>query len=93
MGQNIRIVKLRAIVKNKTKQNSMALAQKQTYQSIESNWRPTYKSTQLWACGFFIRKPSIHTGENIVSSTNGAGQLWMTACRRIQIGRYLSSCM
>jgi hypothetical protein len=37
MGQNIRIVKLRAIVKNKTKQNSMALAQKQTYQSIESN--------------------------------------------------------
>lgn len=58
-------------------QNSMA--EKQTGESMESNWRSKHTSTHLWIPDFWLRSPE----ENIFNQW--CWQNWMWAYRKMQI--------
>ena len=50
-------------------EDSMVLAQRQKYRSMEQNRKPRDKSTHLWT-----KKARIYNGEKIISLTSGAGK-------------------
>ena len=60
-------------------QDSMVLAQRQKYRSMEQNRKPRDKSAHLWTC--FIKKKKkkkkearIYNGKKTASLTSGAGK-------------------
>ena len=53
-------------------QDSMVLAQRQKYRSMEQNRKPRDKSTHLWVP--YLCKVRIYNGEQTISLTSGAGE-------------------
>ena len=64
------------ILQSYSHQNSMVLAQKQKYRSMEHNKKPINKPMNLWSVNLWQRlhKTRLHNVGNIVPSTNGAGK-------------------
>jgi len=55
-------------------QDSMVLAQRQKYRSMEQNRKPRDKSTNLWTPLFLTKEARIYNGEKTISLTSGAGK-------------------
>ena len=53
-------------------QDSMVLAQRQKYRSMEQNRKPRDKSTHLWTP--LTKEARINNGEKTISLTSGAGK-------------------
>jgi REP element-mobilizing transposase RayT len=65
---------LQTIQQSQSNKNSMVLAQKQTWRSMEQNRGPRHKSTQLQSSVFLTKEPKTYIGRKTASSTNGAGK-------------------
>ena len=55
-------------------QNSMVLAQKQTYRSMEQDGEPQNKPMHLWSINVQQKEARLYYGQKTVSSINGAGE-------------------
>ena len=55
-------------------QDSMVLAQRQKYRSMEQNRNPRDKSTHLWTPLSLTKEARIYNGEKTISLTSGAGK-------------------
>ena len=65
--------RLQTILQSYSNQNSMVLAQKQTYGSMEQNREPRNKPTHLWSINLQQRRQE-YTMEKRVSSASGVGK-------------------
>ena len=65
---------LQTILQSHSHQDSMVLAQRQKYRSMEQNRKPRDKSTSIWSPYLRQRRQRIYNGEKIVSSMSGAGK-------------------
>ena len=64
---------LQTILQSYSHQDSMVLAQRQKYRSMEQNRKPRDKSTYLWTL-YLRKKARIYNGEKTISLTSGAGK-------------------
>ena len=65
---------LQALLQSHSHQDSMVLAQRQKYRSVEQNRKPRDKSTHLWKPYLWQRRKRISDGEKTISLTTGAGK-------------------
>ena len=65
---------LQTIIQRYSNQNSMVLAQNQTYQSTEQDRKPRNNPTHLWSISLCQRRQEYTNGEKMVSSISGAGK-------------------
>ena len=63
---------LQAILQSDSHQDSMVLAQRQKYRSMEKNRKPRDKSTHLWTPS--TKEARIYNGVKTISLTSGAGK-------------------
>ena len=66
---------LQTILQSYSNQDSMVLAQKQKYRSVEQDRKPRDKPTHIWSpyTLSLIKEARIYSGEKTVSSISGAG--------------------
>ena len=60
--------------KSHSHQDSMVLAQRQKYRSMEQNRKPRDKPTHVWIPYLWQKEARIYNGEKTISSTSGAGK-------------------
>ena len=66
---------LQALLQSHSHQDSMVLAQRQKYRSMEQNRKPRNKSLHTPMDTLFLTKEArIYNGENVISLTSGAGK-------------------
>ena len=65
---------LHTILQSYSQQDSMVLAQRQKYRSMEQNRKPRDKSTHLWTTLSLTEEAKIYNGEKTISSVSGAGK-------------------
>ena len=66
---------LQTILQSHSNQDSMVLAQKQKYRSVEQDRKPREKPTHIWSPYLsLIKEASIYSGEKTASSISGAGK-------------------
>ena len=65
---------LPTILQSYSNQDSMVLAQKQKYRSMEQHRKPRDKPTHIWSTYFLIKEARIYNGEKTASSVSGAGK-------------------
>ena len=66
------LTRLQTVLQNYSNQNSVILAQKQTYRPMEQNREPRYKPLCVWAP--LTRVPRLHNEGRTVFPTNGTGK-------------------
>ena len=66
---------LQALLQSHSHQDSMVVAQRQKYRSIEQNRRLRDKSIYLWATLFSTKETRIYNGKKITSLTSGVGKI------------------
>ena len=64
--------RLQTILQTYNNQDSMVLAQKQKYTSMEQDRKPRDKPRHIWLC--FTKEARIYNGEKTASSISGAGK-------------------
>ena len=62
------------ILQSCSNQDSMVLAQKQKYRSMEQDRKPRDKPTRVWSPLSLIKEARIYNGEKTASSISGAGK-------------------
>ena len=69
-------------------ENSMVLAEKQTHKTMEQNWQPTNKPTNIWATNFQQRsqKHTVEKGKPLQQCCEN----WKITCKRIKLDCYLT---
>ena len=67
--------RLQTILQSQSNHNSMVLAQKQIYGSMEQNKEPKHKPRHLWSISLQQRKQEYKMGKKTVSSLSGAGKI------------------
>lgn len=80
-----------SICQNYLKKNSIVLAFKLSWWSMESDWRCRLKSIHLWPPGFWQRNQNMHKRDSMVPKWNRLNCI--VACRRMKICPYLSPCI
>ena len=65
---------LQALLQNHSHQDSMILAQRQKYRSMEQNRKPRDKSTHIWTFLSLTKEARLHNGEKTISLASGAGK-------------------
>ena len=71
-------------------QDSMVLAQRQKYRSMEQNRKPRDKSTNLWSPYLRQRRQRYTMEKKIASLTSGAGENWSTTYKRMKLEHFLT---
>ena len=64
---------LQALLQSHSHQDSMVLAQRQTYRSMEQNRKPRDKFMYLWTL-YLTKEAKIYNGEKTISLTSGPGK-------------------
>ena len=62
---------LQALLQSHSYQDSMVLAQRHKYRSMEQNRKPRDKSTHLWT-PYFDKEARLYNGEKTICLTSGA---------------------
>ena len=65
---------LQTTLQSYSHQESMVLAQRQKYRSMEQNRKPRDKSTHIWMCYLWQRRQKIYNEEKTIFLTSGAGK-------------------
>ena len=80
---------LQIMLQSYSPQDTMVLAQKQKYRSMEQDRKPRNKLMHL--CTLILRKEArIYHGAKTASSINGAGKNWTATCQRMKWEHFLT---
>ena len=80
---------LQALLQSPSHQDSMVLAQRQKYRSMEQNRKPRDKSTHLWT-PYLWQSRQEYTMEEDNLFNNWCWENWSTTCKRLKLEQFLT---